>query len=145
MKINLGELEYHGLHTYGFFDCDPYFVDDHATEYKDIKQIGKDSAHLYKQGRFFDSYADAKRFLQGRGLLDRDGLERVARASCDWPTNTGYTQIAYNPETGEVCYEEHGSSDNWCQFAVPFVTVLNTVRRVTEQEIVDAINSNVYR
>lgn len=139
MKIAIGQLEYHGLNTYGFLDGDPYFVDDNATEYKHILRISKNSAHLYTHGRFFDTYEEAKGFLKSRGLLDIASLNKVAAASCDWPANTGYTQIGYNPETGCVCYEEHGSSENWMQWDQPIVTVLNTTKKVTDQEIVDAI------
>ena len=139
MNIRIGELEYHGLNTLGFFEGDPYFVDDCATEYRQIKQIRQDSAHLYRRGKFFDHYDEAKRYLRQRGLLDLATLRKVAAASCDWPANTGYTQIGYNPDTGAVCYEDHGSQDNWIQWDPPVVTVLNTALKVTDQEIVNAI------
>ena len=65
------------------------------------------------------------------------GLKKASGMTTSW---SGYTQISYNRETGEIYCNDHDSLNSWSEYHDHNIfTVAKASSHMTMQEIADAI------
>ena len=70
--------------------------------------------------------------------MNMNGLKKASGVWCN--CNRGYVQISYDRADGEVMAVYQLSDDDWTEYhSESIVTVANTRRHMTMQEIADAI------
>lgn len=72
--------------------------------------------------------------------LDLANLSEASKATVNWPQNCGgYTEVAYDPESGRILMEDHASRDSYVAWAPGVVRVCGTAQHLTEQALADRV------